>query len=198
MVDGTTGFWRDFFATADPGNPPVGVSRMHFDIGSGEVVWVDSNGDSVFPATPAAPAGTDTAVQFNNAGDLGGDADAFAWDDSTASLTILGGANSAISIVAGASQSMDITLNAAGSPPTASLDNTETDGTISIHSDGDLQLQSDSGTVFVQNAGGGGLSFFGVTGHVKETVTGSKGANAALTSLLAALAAYGLITDSTT
>lgn len=42
------------------------------------------------------------------------------------------------------------------------------------------------------------LGFFGSqTPAAKQTVTGSKGANAALTSLIAALVAYGLITDTT-
>lgn len=41
------------------------------------------------------------------------------------------------------------------------------------------------------------VSFHGVTPVVRATVTGSKGANAALTSLLTALAAKGLIIDST-
>jgi hypothetical protein len=44
----------------------------------------------------------------------------------------------------------------------------------------------------------GGLSFFAGTTATKQTVTGAKGSNAALGSLLTALAAYGLITDSTT
>lgn len=42
------------------------------------------------------------------------------------------------------------------------------------------------------------VSFFNATPAAKQTVTGSKGGNAALASLIAALAAYGLITDSTT
>jgi hypothetical protein len=42
------------------------------------------------------------------------------------------------------------------------------------------------------------LGFYGATAAVKQTVTGSKGANAALTSLLSKLATLGLITDSTT
>lgn len=45
---------------------------------------------------------------------------------------------------------------------------------------------------------GTGLSFFAGSTAGKQTVTGSKGANAALTSLLTALATYGLITDSST
>lgn len=42
------------------------------------------------------------------------------------------------------------------------------------------------------------LGFHGTAPVVKPTVTGSKAANAALTSLLTALAGYGLITDSST
>lgn len=46
--------------------------------------------------------------------------------------------------------------------------------------------------------GGGYLGFFGAGGVVKQTITGAKGGNAALTDLLAKLATMGLITDSTT
>jgi hypothetical protein len=42
------------------------------------------------------------------------------------------------------------------------------------------------------------VGFFNASGTTKQTVTGSKAANAALTSLIAALAAYGIITDTTT
>lgn len=42
------------------------------------------------------------------------------------------------------------------------------------------------------------LGFFNHTTASQQTVTGSKGANAALTSLLTALAAYGIVVDSTT
>ena len=45
---------------------------------------------------------------------------------------------------------------------------------------------------------GGAAGFNGVTPPAKPTVTGSRGGNAALASLLAALAATGLLTDSTT
>ncbi len=41
------------------------------------------------------------------------------------------------------------------------------------------------------------ISFYGATSVVKPTVTGAKGANAALTSLIAALVAQGLIIDTT-
>ena len=45
-------------------------------------------------------------------------------------------------------------------------------------------------------ASGRRIGFLGTAPVVKQTVTGSKGANAALTSLLTALANLGLITDS--
>lgn len=41
------------------------------------------------------------------------------------------------------------------------------------------------------------IGFFGTPKIAKQTVSGSKGANAALTSLIAALVAYGMVTDST-
>jgi hypothetical protein len=46
--------------------------------------------------------------------------------------------------------------------------------------------------------GSGPLGFYGATPGAKPTITGSKGANAALTSLLSALATLGLLTDTTT
>jgi hypothetical protein len=42
------------------------------------------------------------------------------------------------------------------------------------------------------------LAFFGAAAAVKQTVTGSRGGNAALASLLTKLSTYGLITDSST
>lgn len=46
--------------------------------------------------------------------------------------------------------------------------------------------------------GNGRVGFYGATPSAKLSVTGSRGGNAALASLLTALASYGLITDSTT
>jgi hypothetical protein len=45
---------------------------------------------------------------------------------------------------------------------------------------------------------GGSLGFYGTTPQTQATITGSRGGNAALANLLTALAAYGLIVDSTT
>ena len=45
---------------------------------------------------------------------------------------------------------------------------------------------------------GGGVGFYGTAAPTKQTVSGSRGGNAALASLLTGLAAYGLVTDSST
>jgi hypothetical protein len=52
------------------------------------------------------------------------------------------------------------------------------------------------GTDTIVGNNGANISFFGNGTVAQQTVTGSVGGNAALASLLAALAAYGLIDDS--
>lgn len=59
----------------------------------------------------------------------------------------------------------------------------------------DVSLRSGSTTRIKVDAAG--IGFFAATPVAKPTVTGSKGANAALTSLVTALASLGLVTDST-
>ena len=59
--------------------------------------------------------------------------------------------------------------------------------------------QADDGLFYTMlKASGKGVGFNGTAPIAKPTVTGSKGGNAALGSLITALAAYGLITDTTT
>jgi hypothetical protein len=53
-------------------------------------------------------------------------------------------------------------------------------------------------TALIVQKSGGTLGFLGTGGVTKQTITGSRGGNVALASLLTALAAHGLITDSTT
>jgi len=61
---------------------------------------------------------------------------------------------------------------------------------------------STSGDVIVLSSGGtkilGNIGFYNTTPIAKQTVTGSRGGNAALASLLTALASHGLITNSST
>lgn len=61
-----------------------------------------------------------------------------------------------------------------------------------------LSLYDSGGTNLIRIQTGGRLSFFGRTTQTIQTVTGSRGGNAALTSLLQALNLMGLIVDSST
>lgn len=55
-----------------------------------------------------------------------------------------------------------------------------------------------NGNTKLGNATGDTLGFYDATAVAKQTVTGAKGSNAALGSLMTALAALGLVVDSTT
>jgi len=83
------------------------------------------------------------------------------------------------------------------------LDLTTGDIVLTPGSGGDMTLGSGTGTLALNGkatlgSGGGSVGFFTTTPITKRTVTGSRGGNAALTSLLTQLAAYGLIVNSTT
>lgn len=73
-------------------------------------------------------------------------------------------------------------------------------GNVNLYWNGANSLETDNG--FAVGADlqhwGAHAGFFGTTAVAKPTVTGAKGGNAALASLLSALASLGLITDSTT
>jgi len=69
---------------------------------------------------------------------------------------------------------------------------------IAVNGSNQLLLGSGDMEVWIANAGASKLGFFSTAPAVLQTVTGSKGGNAALTSLIAALVAYGLIADTTT
>lgn len=79
------------------GSPPVFMAE-----------WQTPSGGS------GSPGGTDTAVQFNNAGTFGGDATAFAWDDSTQSLTVTGGANSSEFLTTGTNSNNNLEVSGDG------------------------------------------------------------------------------------
>lgn len=64
---------------------------------------------------------------------------------------------------------------------------------------GEAQLRNAAGSALLSVGGANnGISFFGGVPEAQATVTGSRGGNAALASLLTALADYGLIVDGTT
>lgn len=75
-----------------------------------------------------------------------------------------------------------------GAAPTLKPDGGDTNIGLNIYAKG-------SGTVMIGFTGQT-VGFYGSAGTTKQTVTGSRGSNAALASLLTALAGYGLITDS--
>lgn len=66
---------------------------------------------------------------------------------------------------------------------------------INLQVGANTELQATTGGIIVGRAAST-LGCFGASGAVKGTVTGSRGANAALASLLTLLASYGLLTDS--
>lgn len=69
---------------------------------------------------------------------------------------------------------------------------------VSTNPDGHLYVVAQGAGALRLCAAGNKLGFFAGEGALKQTVTGAKGGNAALASLITALAAYGIITDSTT
>lgn len=65
-------------------------------------------------------------------------------------------------------------------------------------SGGAVNLRDDADSVTLLSFGNGGLSFFGAARSGQLTVTGSRGGNAALASLLTQLATYGIIVNNST
>lgn len=70
-------------------------------------------------------------------------------------------------------------------------------GTIEFILSGGIVI-SDGFLTLISSDGAGKIGFFGSSGTVKPTVSGSKIANPALTSLMTALAGLGLVIDATT
>lgn len=91
---------------------------------------------------------------------------------------------------ANAASWIEVAGNVTGSAATITTDGAATDIPIQIYGKG-------VGAAIVGQAAAP-VGFFGSTGGGKPTVSGSRGGNAALGSLLAALASLGLITNSTT
>ena len=93
-----------------------------------------------------------------------------------------------------------ITLNAGGDT-TLILDSSTNPETITLDSDisgTKIFVGKSTGMVVLVGGPSASLGFFNATPITKPTVTGSKGGNVALASLITALANLGLLTDSTT
>jgi hypothetical protein len=187
-------------------NPPAGIVLIYFDEASGLLKAVRSDGANAFP-TGGAPGGNATDIQVNDgAGGLTGSGD-FTYDASTGTLAFIpaaqGGSFEANPVDSGSAADFSV----AAAPSSGFINALATDGT------NNGQVNIDHTGVEIKTVGaadvtidparnikmsGTGLGFFGTPAIAKPTVSGSKGGNAALTSLITALANYGLITDSTT
>lgn len=92
-------------------------------------------------------------------------------------------------------------INAAGNVSVSSTNAVAIGGTnqVSLSTNaGEITMSSGGGSIWIAADIGDKISFNDVTPVAKPTVTGSKGGNAALASLLTALSSLGLVTDSST
>lgn len=94
---------------------------------------------------------------------------------------------------AGVTWSLDLTGAAGGVNPGGNIVITAGTGT----PPGEVRINNTAGAIRIRS-GNTGLGFFGNSQQAKPTVTGSRGGNAALASLMTALSNLGLVTDSTT
>jgi hypothetical protein len=98
-----------------------------------------------------------------------------------------------LALIGGASGNTDLTHGLQFTSSTTGITSSGTN--VSIVSGGAVSFLSGSGGNYF---GPGALAFFNTGGASQHTVTGSRAGNAALASLLTALASYGLVVDSTT
>lgn len=95
------------------------------------------------------PGGTDTAVQFNNAGSFGGDAAAFSWDDTAKQLEIISAAGG-VAVATGPTESNEFAIV----PTEINLSSGETGSTISINTnDGDIDIDTNTGSINIVTQG---------------------------------------------
>lgn len=166
--------------------------------GSGNVTTGPIEGVAIGQTTPAAGGFTTLATTGNTSVGAGG-------TTGNQTLYVNGGSDAssatgpAISLRNGTSPILNL-----GTPTSIGLSGSNnTDGAINATSASSGTIGIYSKNVLAAQITGTGVSVagkFGVNGVgeiAKPTVTGSRGSNAALTSLLTALASYGLITDST-
>lgn len=146
------------------------------------------------------------AVTIDRNGVVGGGSLPSQWTiDAHGGLTITpdGGTSPALTLVSqgtGASQTGVVLVKNADSTQILFVDSAglvENSGTAT---DGGTVVEIAGGSNIFQAYNSAGDAYFGVFGQAIEqpTIAGSRGGNAALASLITALAAYGLIVDSTT
>jgi hypothetical protein len=158
------------------------------------------------------PGGAGTQVQFNDSGSFGGNAN-LTFDKSTGTFTVGPNGGNQLIVTPGA-QGATLFSGASKFNYTSVTDTGffvsagEAGGTGTFAADAGMEFfLSSSGSMDFFGSGNNitmsitaddKLGFFNAAPIVKPTVSGSKGANAALTSLITALKNLGLITDTTT
>lgn len=105
--------------------------------------------------------------------------------------------NSPLQVAVNATDTMRWTSTTNGSEM-AAVNQTQSAFRIQSLRGNEVRMYGDANTTPTVHVTASGLGFNNATPIAKPTVTGSRGGNAALASLLTALASYGLITDSTT
>lgn len=185
----------------DPNDIPLGV----FSLEAAEIIAAAIN------AAGSPPAGVTGDIQFNNAGEFAAaPSGLLSYAPSTGATQI---------ITASGLTGMALEVPGPGQPEAIQIlaqDSSNGGGTIAIESVGqmsfaaaemDFDVAADGVFSIATENPNGSMQFgtpsslfgiFGATPVTKPTVTGSKGGNAALTSVIAALVALGFITDTTT
>lgn len=162
----------------------IGTSTQVLTVSGGTAVWAPASGGG-------SPSGSSGDLQLNNSGAFGTATD------------IIGG--SAININSGVlNLTGGIGLTVTNGPV---LFNVGAAGNIVLRTNGVIQIDSNGGNVLIGTTFSSGvtlggassnIAFYGGTRTAQATITGSRAGNAALASLLTALATFGLIVDSTT
>lgn len=161
-----------------------------------------SGQDAIILLDAQSASGQIASLTFNSL--AGGSSTSFRFSDNLATVFIEAGLNVGSATGAGAGQ-----ISTSGSVgvgvAVASNVRLYAKGTDTTSSNYALLAADSAGTslLWARNDGyvmlaksGGSIGFFAAAAATKQTVTGSRGGNAALASLLSALATYGLVTDS--
>ena len=170
------------------------------------------SGSTSFSGGGGTPGGSNTEVQFNDSGVFGGDSH-FTWNKTGKTAAILAtgaGGVPALAVsndAAPASTGMFVFIGTdgfteiQGGPASGNsfISFDVTTEALGLFAGGDLTLSAGATGSGGTQVGGGGekVAFYGAVPVVKPTVAGSKGGNAALASLITALATIGLVVDST-
>jgi len=181
-------------ATAPQILPDPGVALITYDKASGKLTAVDSTGASIFPTSGAVPGGADTQIQFNDGGAFGGNA-AMVFDK-VAGTIFFGPVTSFEVNPSDGANECDFTLGGDGIAFLGADDGVHAAHLTLQATQIALVINNPAATLNIQSSGatqvrGATLGFQGATPVATPVVTGD-----GAVSMLAALVAYGLVTNS--